>query len=287
MRQRIQKCLPETLISLGVNTIFFYLIFTYPVLLKAQCPTLDFTIPNSVCIGEDVVIDNMSAEALNFEWDFCSGDLLVDPVARSVQSNPSLRGLYGLELVDDNGTWLLFATDRDNNSLLRFTFGEGLNSSPTAIKDLGDLGGLLVQPRAIKLYKIQDRWQGLVLSVGNETLINIDFSEGLNNMPRGNVLLSGIGDPNSAMNLVQERNSLLVFVTYYSTSKIDIVSLENIEGSTSVEETMSFSVPVSTNIRDIDLIKDCDDWYGILVARKGKNGSKIKIWFKLIFCAHI
>ena len=268
--------MPDIFISLGARTIFFYLILLYPGFLKAQCPTLNFTIPNSVCIGEDIVIDNMSAEALNFEWDFCSGDLLVDPVARSVQSNPSLRGLYGLELVNDNGTWLLFATDRDNNSLLRFTFSEGLNSSPTAITDLGDLGGLLVQPRAIKLYKVQDRWQGLVLSVGNENLINIDFSEGLNNMPRGNVLLSGIGDPNSAMNLVQEGNSLLAFVTYYSTSKIDIVSLENIEGNTSVEETMSFSVPVSTNIRDIDLIKDCDDWYGILVARRGRTVQKLR-----------
>ena len=242
----------------------------------AQCPTVDFLVPSSACLGEDIKVENLSSETLNFEWDFCSGDLQVDPTARSIQSNSSLRGLYGLELVNDNGIWLLFATDRDNNSLLRFTFGEGLNNSPTAITNLGDLGGLLIQPRAIKLYKIQDRWQGLILSVGNESLINIDFSEGLSNIPRGNVLLSGVGDPNSAMNLVREGNSLLAFVTYYSTSKIDIISLESTEESTNVEKTMSFSVPVSTNIRDIDLIKDCNDWYGIIVARRGRTVQKLR-----------
>ena len=275
MKQSIRKYLTDVRF-VTILAIFGSIFFTFPKLSRAQCPTIDFSVPGSLCIGERVEIENLTSGILDVEWNFCANDLITDPTARSVQLNPSARGLYGLELINEDGLWLMFATDRDSNSLWRYTFGNGLDVNPTEITNLGDLGGLLLRPRAIKLYKAQDNWQGLILSTGNETLVSINFPEGLTNLPEGEVLLSGVSDPNSAMNFAQDGSDMLAFITYYSTSKIDIIKFKHTGGSVSVIETRSVSVPVSTNIRDIDLIRNCGNWYGIIFARRGRTVQKLR-----------
>ncbi|MBU2913033.1 PKD domain-containing protein, partial [Reichenbachiella agariperforans] len=68
---------------------------------QAQCPTPNFSIPSSVCIGENISITNSSVNADSFQWDFCSGTAENLTLVESIATINELSNSFGLATVND------------------------------------------------------------------------------------------------------------------------------------------------------------------------------------------
>src|SRR5689334_14887042 len=99
-----------------------------------QCPVSNFTVDASVCRNESVAVSNLSTNATNYYWDFCSDDLLSAPTASVLNTSSSIVTPYGYKTVFDNGKWYGFISDRGSKKIVRVDFGTDLeNPSPTYV----------------------------------------------------------------------------------------------------------------------------------------------------------
>jgi len=39
----------------------------------------DFSVPDTICIDQEVIMENLSRDAETYYWNFCSGNLIYDP----------------------------------------------------------------------------------------------------------------------------------------------------------------------------------------------------------------
>ncbi|MBU2915191.1 hypothetical protein, partial [Reichenbachiella agariperforans] len=86
-------------------TSHFYYILVLALMLsgtsQAQCPTADFSVQTSVCINENLNLENNSTDAVNFEWDFCSGTAENLTLVESIATINELNKSFDLATVND------------------------------------------------------------------------------------------------------------------------------------------------------------------------------------------
>ncbi|MEO9473985.1 MAG: hypothetical protein ABJG41_00555, partial [Cyclobacteriaceae bacterium] len=66
----------------------------------------NFTTDAELCIGQSLNLDNLSVDGVSYFWDFCPGDLSVEPSSEylgSYSSNP-----YSHVTLHENGVWYGF-----------------------------------------------------------------------------------------------------------------------------------------------------------------------------------
>ena len=73
-----------------------------------RCPTADFTVPTEVCIGEQLIITNNSANGINYSWNFCPGSLAATPIADDVLNLSGTSTPTAVAIVEDLGNWFVF-----------------------------------------------------------------------------------------------------------------------------------------------------------------------------------
>ena len=242
------------------------------------CPTVNFTVDTPViCIDEAVIVSNTSINAISYEWDFCAGDLESgSPTASSHFSNNLLNFSFDLELVEDNGLWYGFVPSRTDEKLLRLDFGTDLSSTPT-ITDLGNVGGLFNDPNGVAITKEGSLWYGLVVNFVDGVMTRLSFGDSLSNTPSG-VLVSNSNliPGNADVSLEFDGDSLFAFVTGSSSSGGEIVRHRYGSSILNTPTVDTFNLP-SVAATDIQLIRECDQWYGL--ATSFDNSRVFKLSF--------
>ena len=234
--------------------------------LCAQCPSVDFDLQATACINQSLLLNNQSLPAGNFYWDFCSGDLQVTPsVSDVIASSLIFRARVFRAVQSENGDWFGFAIDQPNNTLIRFDFGNSLDNTPM-ITNLGNPSSEFKNPIDIKFLREDNNWYALVANTGGDNLLLLDFGISLNSMPTvtnwGS--LSGAIQAPGGISLVNDGNVLRVFVS--NSSVAEMVAL-NLGGSILNTPSVSvFSVTGASGLRSISIIRECDQWFGLVTS---------------------
>ncbi len=159
----------------------------------AQCPTINFNVPATVCVAEQLAVTNSTTGATAYAWDFCSGDLDNTPTTVQIGALSILTNqMEGLTVVQDRGQgyWYGFAVGR--HAMARIDFGKDLSNPTPGFVLLGTFGDILITATSVKMLFINSNWYGLVLNTGDGKLIRLDFGNSLTNVPTATSILSGI-----------------------------------------------------------------------------------------------
>lgn len=242
----------------------------------AQCLVTDFSLPATACREEQINLSNLSAPGTS-AWDFCSGDFGVTPAAQAAWTLPAVNGRPGIEFAFDT-KWYAFVTGTFTNSLYRLEFDGGLAAAPTAVTNVGTLGGAVNQPGQIRLAKEGASWFGVLLNTGGE-LVRLSFGSQLSNTPTAVSLISGVGYFHSG--LAMGRDPVHGYVAVVTDDSNDAVVIRL--GTTfaipnPVTDVLRSAVVANpNNIGDIDLISVCGNWYAF--ANNFGNGNLYRFDF--------
>ncbi|HNP17457.1 MAG TPA: PKD domain-containing protein [Fulvivirga sp.] len=243
-----------------ICTIYLLVVTTS---ISAQCTDANFEVNESVCTNQNLTINNTSFQGVKYSWDFCGGDLFETPAVDPILSNNVIFRNRTLKIKFDGSNWYGFTIDNFLNKILKLNFGESLSNTP-AITDLGNPQNLLNSALGMEIIMEQGEWYALVTNSGSNQLIKYSFGTSLDNTPVAESLgdFSILDSPNGLKFFKRESGNLL-FVTNGGTSEILVFTLNSILDS-EINLVNSFLVPGASNIRSLDLIRECDKTVGIV-----------------------
>lgn len=131
---------------------------------------------NSQWIG--FINDNNRIVRLNF-----GASVANTPTATLLGPYPMLNTAHGIEIQNENGTWIGLITCQWGNKLVRLNFGNSLLNIPV-LTNLGTPGGLF-DPAPFSLINENGNWWALILNFGDNTYSRITFGNSLLNVPTG------------------------------------------------------------------------------------------------------
>lgn len=242
----------------------------------AQCPVTDFTLAVSACRNQAVEVFNSSAPG-TYSWDFCSGDFQQIPSAQLAFSLAGANGRPGIELVYDT-KWYAFVTGTFTSLLYRVDFDNGLQAAPTAIINLGNLGGAINQPGQIRVINQGGQWYGILHNTTGE-LLRLDFGAQVSNTPVANVLINGVGSINSGLAIGKDPVNGYVALLSNAANQFSVIRLGNLLTAPNplTDVLTTAAVPNPNNLGDVDLIQVCGNWYGL--ADNLGNGNIYRLDF--------
>ncbi|HYG01133.1 MAG TPA: PKD domain-containing protein, partial [Chryseosolibacter sp.] len=240
----------------------------YPKIGSAQ---LSFDFESSYC-RDEIVKPVAGAHSYDVvEWDFCVSSFETPSTVSLLGTLVNGKRILGMDFIEQNGIWYGVATNYSSHTLHLLTFGSGLGSAPTDIKDLGNPDNVLSQPVSIGLLKRDGIVYALVQNWQSSSLARIKFEDGLAGSVRsGSVVSSGIGASLSKMEIVDEPDALLAVVVN-SNATLQVVNFQNdIDHVVSVSDISSHPITGATNTRDIEIEQVGGVWYGVVPSSTGK-----------------
>lgn len=144
------------------------------VMVKAQCPVAGFQIPDSICPGLSIQINNNSSIGTQWNWDFSLGDLDSIPTPTGISGGGNVNFPMHMKVVEDGGNYYGFVPNAGTNYITRFDFGNSPANTPTSINLTADplLGGF---GSCIEMVKANNLWIGFECMNSNGKLIKIEF----------------------------------------------------------------------------------------------------------------
>lgn len=125
------------------------------------------------------------------------------------------------------GNWYSFIANRENNSIIRFDYGNSLTNKPTAI-NLGNIGQL---DNPVGFYPIKDNgnWYLFVVNRNNNSLSRLDFGNSLLNTPTGKPLgnIDGALFAPRSISLIRDCGNVYAFIINETTNDIVRLSFPN------------------------------------------------------------
>ena len=240
----------------------------------AQIPVADFNLPSPLCLNQQVKPSNVSSQATNYQWDFCSGDLSQQPHA-SVLNNSN--GGYGtrVKMIESDGRFFGFFISAGTRDLFRLDFGSNLSNSP-GMTDLGNMGLNSNQLRAIDVIEENGLYFGFIVDSDKNKLYRIDFGNALTNTPQNAIELFSGAPLNTPYQLsaVSEGSLKFIFITNSNDGKIVRLKFNSYAGTVSE----SVSLPIHTNwLNSISFLKIQNTWHCAAVSPL--TGEVLKIDF--------
>ncbi len=254
-----------------------YLFFSRETL--AQCPTPSFTLEESVCINQNSVTINSSENATLFVWDFCSGDLASLPTGNNVLNNANFFRARSVKLIEENGLWYGFAISATANILMRLDFGNSLENSPIYI-ELGNVGAALSSAFNFDMIKIENYWHLLVANGEAKNILHYSFESGIEETPTlvtlNTPLVFDDAGPN-AIKIIQDSDQFHAFVTKGSTVGNSKLIRLDFDGTTlsSNPNITEIAITGGNQLRGVDLIKECENWYGFVISQNTNDVYKL------------
>ncbi len=145
-----------------------------------------FEVPDTVCIGEIVSIQNNGDSFTNLclvsEANFLSYDISVEPI---MPFPPNSSPLYS-HVVQDGENYYSFSTVFDENHIVRLDFGSSLNNTPTFTTITID--EISVGLEGIQILNDNGHWWGFIVGgwdgvLDDEFLLRLDFGDNIMNDP--------------------------------------------------------------------------------------------------------
>lgn len=147
-----------------------------------------FIAPDTVCIRQPITMKPIDTSASSYYWSFCSGFLMNRPSGVLLGSAFGINNSSDIEIgKNSDGNYYGFLINRTTPEFVRLDFGNSLSNIPT-VTSFGNLGGTIAAD-ANSLFLMKDAAGNNVMfvvggsSVGNSSLLRLDFGLSLSNNP--------------------------------------------------------------------------------------------------------
>ncbi len=241
-----------------------------------QCPIASFEVSDTLCVNEYLIIKNESINSNYFEWDFCAGDLLLDPTAEIISTISESSAPIAIDVAYDANNWYGFIASRNNNSIIRLDFGTSLDNTPT-LQNLGNIDDLLDNPQAIKIRKDNGDWYLFVQNKGTNELIRVNLGAYIeNNTPSADTILSSSGIFNNGFDIRFDGTDWVLVLG--KGAAITLVNFGNSLANAIQPEDIMTSPNFTSinNISDVSLLDYQGDWYAFISAYGSKTIHKLE-----------
>jgi gliding motility-associated-like protein len=169
--------------TLAILIIFFsFRIANQAQIEKNPVALADFSVTDTVCLGNPVIIQNYSQDATTYHWNFCSGNTYYQPVAKNIGDPVSLiSNAHFIAAVNDGDNYFTFITDANKGRLIRNSYGSSFVNYPLNSVNLGGFGLLDERVRGIQVKKDNAGWYAFAMN--HSKLVIFDFGGSLLNTP--------------------------------------------------------------------------------------------------------
>ncbi len=163
---------------------------------KRSPSVISFIAPDTVCVGEQVHVQNNSTGDVTNYWSFCSGGVFNTPQGANLGNLGNLAGPHFIAIANDNGNWFAFIANHNTATVTRLSFGNSLLNTPTA-QNMGSMGVLNGFVLGIQVKKQGNNWYAFIVANGVHTLFRLDFGTSLANTPTAQNLgnIGGLSSP--------------------------------------------------------------------------------------------
>jgi gliding motility-associated-like protein len=162
---------------------------------KTSIAQADFSIPDTVCVGELIQANNLTSSGNNYYWNFCSGGINSNPFGTNLgDMNGNIDNSVRIAFVKSGNDYFTFATNYSSREIIRSYYGNSPNNTPTTV-NLGTFGNIIPnQTEGIKILNDNGNWYGFVVGGnGGMKLVKLEFGNSLLNTPNA-VDLGNIGN---------------------------------------------------------------------------------------------
>lgn len=254
---------------------FFFLFLLLPFDLWSQVSTSDFDLKSNVCLGEQLRVQNNSQGALQYNWDFCSGDLGETPTATNFLTTAGSP--FKVEIVEQDGQYFGFYLTQANGRLNRLDFGTNPNSNPIPL-NLGGLGVNSTSWFTIEIVKDGQNYYGFINDYANR-IYRISFGNNIANQPSTAEIIYQNNLLNSPIDLValEDNGAKFVFVANIADNRIIRLAFPDsfVDAANQIQVSY-FDVTGSGGLSGISFIKDLNTWYAVTTSFGSAKISKIE-----------
>lgn len=238
--------------------------------LPCSAQVADFTIPDTVCEDNPVVISDVQPPAaVSYTWSFCSGNASDEPDGKNIGSPDQLLNTPRfITLVKDSLDYYTFTTNAGNAKLVRCYYNRFLTlDPPTVITDLGTLGVLTYQAAGVQVRKENGWWYAFVANGTN--IIRLNFGPLLSGIPSyGYINLP----PNSSafgLDIAMQGQQWVMFYTDNKANKL--IRLDFLNGLGADPQLVDLGNAGQLNApAGITLAEDGGSWYAF-ICNPGNN----------------
>jgi len=235
-----------------------------------------FNIPESVCVGQSVTIENTSIGGSTFYWNFCSGSLSNLPLGENLGNIGNLNMPVYSSIIKDGVNYFAFITNHIAGTISRLDFGNSLSNNPIGT-DLGNFGFLnRVEGIQIKKDKINGNWYGLVSGFSSNYLARLNFGNSLQNTPSAENLgnVGNLMEGAHTLYTFEENNNWYTLVGNYLTNRLTLlkfgISLGNLPTAEDLGNVGQLDGPVG-----FYPVQDNGNWYLYVANQKGNSISRL------------
>ncbi|MCX6306698.1 MAG: hypothetical protein NT040_17160 [Bacteroidetes bacterium] len=149
--------------------------------LSSTTVVIDFTSPDTVCVGGTVNITNLSQGAATWYWNFCSGNANTNPTGVNIGNPGSLLSIPTyITLVKEGNNCYSFISCQ-GVGVIRYFHGTSFANNPISWTNLGQFGLINFNEEGIQVKYDNGNWYGFVNSY--TTIIRLNFGNSLANTP--------------------------------------------------------------------------------------------------------
>lgn len=234
----------------------------------------DFSIPDTICINQSLTIENNSRQAGTYYWNFCSGNLILDPQGENLPNPGTLREPAFIDFANDNDNYYAFITNHTDGTLVRNSYGSNFLNAPVS-QNLGNFGQIIpLHAQGIQVVQDNDgKWYVFIVGGQREDsrLVRLEFGTSLSgNSPA----VTNLGNTGSCMDypedlyITNDGGNWLGFTVNYNSNNLVRFDFGN---------SLS-NIPIMTDLGNPGFNKPCGirpimengKWY-IFVSNYGSN----------------
>lgn len=137
-----------------------------------------------------------------------------------------------------NGNWSIFVCNYGGNNISRIDFGNSLLNNPISSTNLGNIGGILNQPRDMNIMVDCGQIIGYMLNGGNNALLKLNFLNDILTTPTVTSLgnIGNLSAPHSISKITRVDNDLYGFIQNVGSNSLTRIKFS---GSTSISQPSS------------------------------------------------
>ena len=235
-----------------------------------------FNIPESVCVGQSLKVENTSIGGSSFYWNFCSGSLSNTPQGENLGNIGNLNKPVYSSIIKDGVNYFAFITNHITGTISRLDFGSSLSNNPIG-KDLGNFGFLSrIEGIQIKKDQTTGNWYGLIAGFSNNFLARLNFGNSLQNTPSAENLgnVGNLMESTHTLYTFEEGNIWYTIVGNYSSSRLTRLNFGNSLSNLPTAEDLG-------NVGQLDgpvgfyPVQDNGNWYLYVANQIGNSISRL------------
>ncbi|MES2388551.1 MAG: PKD domain-containing protein [Bacteroidota bacterium] len=254
-------------------------------------PVVNTSGNSGVCVGETVPVSAELPLQSRASWRWCTGGLATDTAKITSVSGILLPGKTGLDIIRDSfGNYLAFSFQSGvaNSGLQVLNFTKTAEGDISSTPQTSAPAGFSVDyPQAIKVFKANGNWYGLVLSSNLQSLNYATLIKFRGELPTATpgenptppeMSVIGLGNymqnPKS-LEVINDNGHFYAFIANNGNAAVTVLDFGS--SPENVPMVHSILIPNASSLKGIGILKECNTWAGILAQ---ENGHLIKMVFR-------